>query len=110
MTGLLMIQFIISPKLGSHGATNNRFDSSSSLPASACLPLSPIYNSAAYIFYQQGFGVSQQFEQYIKTTLKRLFWTENSHSKWPPLEGTWVGRFLAGGGFCFFLKVQTYLR
>lgn len=41
MTGVLMMQFIISLKHSTHGATNNHFDSCVSLCLSACLVVSP---------------------------------------------------------------------
>lgn len=50
MTGVLMIQFIVSPKHDTRGATNNHFDSCFSLCAFLPVSLYPHHNTAVCIF------------------------------------------------------------
>lgn len=78
MTGVLMMQFIISPKHSTRGATNNRFDSRFSL--SAFQPVSlypPTQHSSIHLLSTIGFGTFHQFHHWVFSK-----WRLQSSSFW----------------------------
>lgn len=68
MTGVLMMQFIISPKRCTRGATNNHFDSCFSLPAfQPVLLYPPTQHSSMHLLSTIGFGTFRQFHRPVRS-------------------------------------------